>query len=289
MIWYAVVTVFVLYIGLALLLYLFQGRFIYFPTRPLGTTPEAIRLAYEEVTFSTADGLELHGWFVPGAQPRPVLLFFHGNAGNISHRLESLRLFHELELSTLIFDYRGYGKSDGTPSEYGTYRDAAAAWRFLHEHRGVAAEDIVLFGRSLGGAVATWLATHVTPGGLIVESTFTSIPDLGAQIYPFLPVRWLARIRYNNRKRIPQVDCPVLIIHSQDDELIPIAHGRALFKSAREPKRLLLLRGGHNDGFLVSVDRYLEGIADFVTAQYGHAAGRSSPSALLLDELGAPY
>lgn len=289
MIWYGVVTVFVLYLGFALLLYLFQARFIYFPTRTLVSTPQAVKLAYEEVTFSTADGLELHGWFVPGAQMRPVLLFFHGNAGNISHRLESLLLFHELELSILIFDYRGYGKSDGAPSEYGTYRDAEAAWRFLREVRGVAAEDILLFGRSLGGAVATWLATQVTPGGLIIESSFTSIPDLAARIYPFLPVRWLARIRYNNKERITRVQCPVLVIHSQDDELIPIAHGRALFESAQEPKRLLVIRGGHNEGFLVSVDRYLRGIADFVNDQYGPAAGPLATSALLPTGLDAPY
>jgi len=192
------------------------------------------------------------------------LLFLHGNAGNISHRLDSLRLFNSLGLNVLIFDYSGYGKSGGTASEQQTYADARVAWNYLTRTRGVAAGKIVIFGRSLGAGVATWLATQETPAGLILESAFTSVPALAQKFYPIFPVRWLARIRYDNAARLPTVDCPVLIAHSRDDELIPIGHGRELFGLAREPKTFLPMVGGHNDGFFVSGPSYRAGILQFI-------------------------
>lgn len=259
----------ILYGAVCLLLYLFQSRLIYFPDRYLAATPQAVGLPYENIGFQTSDGVDLHGWFIPSERPAsPVLLFFHGNAGNISHRLESLLIFHRLGLSTLIFDYRGYGKSEGTPSEDGTYLDAETAWGYLTQTRGVEAENVVLFGRSLGGAVAAWLATRLVPGALIVESTFTSVPDLAAKIYPVLPVRLLARFRYDAKQYIARIRCPVLIVHSHDDEIIPSSHGRALFHAAPEPKGFLQIRGGHNEGFLASGEDYVRGIGDFLTRIY---------------------
>lgn len=246
----------VLYGGLVLLAYLLQDWFTYLPLRSITATPGERGLAYESVRFQSEDGLALTGWFVPGQPERAVVLFFHGNAGNISHRLDTLEILHELGLSVFIIDYRGYGESEGRPTERGTYRDAEAAWRYLVEERQIPPERIIIFGRSLGGAIATWLAYHHTPQALILESTFTSGVDIGAEIYPFLPVRWLIRERYNTRARLPQVECPVLIIHSSGDNVIPYHHGRELFALAPEPKQFLEISGGHNDGFLLAGSRY---------------------------------
>ena len=246
------------------LAYVFQPHLVYFPARELVADPSAIGIRYEDVSLLTEDGLRLHGWFVPARKPRAVLLFLHGNAGNISHRLDSLRIFHDLEVDVLIFDYRGYGRSEGRPSEEGTYRDAVAAWRYLVEKRGVAPERIVLFGRSIGAAIAAALAVDRQPGALILESGFTSIPDLAAELYPWLPARRLARVRYDTRSRLPRVTAPVLIVHSRDDEIIAFTHAQALYAAAREPKSMLELRGTHNSGFLESGLSYVEGLGAFL-------------------------
>jgi fermentation-respiration switch protein FrsA (DUF1100 family) len=254
---------------LALLLFVFVGQsgMLYLPdlpSRELTTTPRAIGLAYEDVRLRTDDGVQLHGWFIPAAQPRGTLLFFHGNAGNISHRLDSIRIFNELRLSVFIFDYRGYGQSEGSPSEVGTQRDAVAVWRYLTEERGVAPQQIVLFGRSLGAAVAAWLATQREPGALILESAFTSVPDVAAEYYWWLPVRLLARFEYATRDYVRAVRCPVLVVHSPDDEIIAFKHGEAIFAAAPEPKELLRLRGSHNEGFLLSGAIYTGGLDAFL-------------------------
>ena len=260
------ISVAVVYVGLAALLYLFQSRLIYFPMREIAATPKAVGLAYEGVRFTAEDGTVLDGWFIPAGTPRATLLFFHGNAGNISHRLDSLVIFHRLGLSTFIFDYRGYGRSEGRPTEEGTYQDAMAAWRYLTEERGVSPEKIVLFGRSLGGSVAAWLAARHTPGALIVESTFTSVPDFASEMYPWLPARWLTRFRYDAVKHLSSITCPVLVVHSRDDEIIPVGHGRRLYEAAREPRQFLEIRGGHNGGFLQSGKEYIDGLERFLAA-----------------------
>src|SRR3989304_3884004 len=260
------------YVALVFILFFFQSHLLYLPnvpSRDVIVTPDGRGLAYESVTIATGDGVTLDGWFVPARQARGVLLFFHGNAGNISHRLDSLKIFNELGLATLIFDYRGYGRSEGEPSEEGTYRDAEAAWRFGTEGRHIPPREVVLFGRSLGAAIAAHLATRHTPGALIIESAFTSVPDLAAELYPFLPARWLARFRYPTAADLRSVSCPVLIVHSRDDEIIPFAHAQRLFAAAREPRRLLEIRGGHNDGFLVSRPTYVEGLDAFLKVSLG--------------------
>lgn len=264
--WISIAVFCLFYAGLALLLYAVQGYLLYLPTRALAGTPHDIGLAYEDVTLVTDDGYRLHGWYVPAEDRQPTILFFHGNAGNLSHRLDTLRLFHQLGLNTLIFDYRGYGRSEGAPSEPGTHLDALAAWRYLVESRGVPGNKIVLFGRSLGAAVATGLAARHMPAGLILESAFTSVPDLAAQLYPFMPVRLLTRYHYDNHALMATISCPVLVIHSRADEIIPFSHGLALFAAAPEPKRLLVIQGRHNDGFLISAEQYLKGISSFIDA-----------------------
>ena len=267
-IWSFLLFVLGVYLALGLLLFLTQSRLLYYPNLPsraVVATPARIGLAYEEVALAAEDGVRLHGWFLPAEErARGVLLFFHGNAGNISHRLDSLKIFHDLGLSVLIFDYRGYGQSEGKVSEAGTYRDAEAAWRHLTEARRVPEDKIVLFGRSLGAAVAAHLATRQSPKALIMESSFTSVPDLAAKYYRIFPVHWLARFRYDARADLGAIACPVLIVHSRDDEIIPASHGRALFEAAQEPKAFLELSGGHNDGFLVSGRTYTDGLDAFL-------------------------
>lgn len=265
MLWSIIGVIITSYVGLTLLLFLFQARFLYFPTAYLVATPADRGLAYETVWLETADGVRISGWFVPAEPARGVVLFFHGNAGNISHRLESIAFFHRLGLSVLIIDYRGYGQSEGRPGEQGTYLDAEAAWRYLVEERRIAPHQIIFFGRSLGGAVAAALAQTHPPPALILESTFTSVPDMAAQLYPFLPARRLARIHYNTLERLPTLNVPVLIVHSPDDEVIPYDHGRRLFAAARAPKEFLELRGGHNEGFIISAERYEAGLNGFIT------------------------
>lgn len=266
--WTTIAALCLLYVGMASLLYAFQKHLLYFPTHELTTSPRAVGLFYEDVTLQTEDGYRLHGWYLPAKGGQPTVLFFHGNAGNISHRLQTLSVLHRLGLNVLIIDYRGYGRSEGSPSEAGTYLDAQAAWRYLVDGRGIARSQIVIFGRSLGAGVATWLANHYTPGALILESAFTSIPDLAAKLYPFLPARLLARFQYDNHGLIGSIRCPVLVIHSRADEIIPFAHGLALYEAAREPKRFLAIQGSHNDGFLISADQYLTGISGFLDAVY---------------------
>jgi hypothetical protein len=254
------------YVLLVIFVYLAQAGMLYLPNLPardLDATPEAVGLAFEDVTLETSDGVRVHGWFVPGESDR-VLLFFHGNAGNISHRLYSIREWHDLGLSVFIIDYRGYGRSEGNPTEQGLYRDGAAAWQYLAGERRIAPENIIVFGRSLGGSVAAWLAARQAPAALIVESSFTSVPDIGQEAYPWLPVRWLSRFKHATRDHVRQVTSPVLVVHSRDDEIIPFHHGEAIFAAASEPKTFLEIRGGHNDAHAVSAALYRDSLRDFL-------------------------
>jgi fermentation-respiration switch protein FrsA (DUF1100 family) len=195
---------------------------------------------------------------------RGLVLFFHGNAGNISHRLDYLRMFHDLGLTTLIVDYRGYGRSSGTPSEEGTYRDAETAWRHATQVLGNPASRIVVFGESLGGGVAAQLAAENRPGALVLASTFTSVPEMGAELYPLLLVRLLARIRYDSLARLEQISCPLLVIHSRDDGIIPFTHGQRLLAAARQPKQFLEIRGSHNEGFVFARNEWIRQLDGFL-------------------------
>ena len=197
------------------------------------------------------------------------MLLFHGNAGNISHRIDYAKMFYGLGYSTLLVDYRGYGESTGEPSEAGTYRDATASWLWLTAARGIKASDIVIFGESLGGGVATWLAAQHVPRALILASTFTSIPDLGVEVYPWIPVRRLSRIHYDNLANVERIRVPVLIAHSPNDEIIPYAHGRRLHAAAHEPKAFLELSGGHNEGFVFAQKEWVKAVQVFLERYTG--------------------
>lgn len=270
MLWTILVWIALGYGLIVTLLAVFQSRLVYFPDmeRELAATPQSVGLDYEPVDLRTEDGETLHGWWLPppgsGRPSRGTVLFFHGNAGNISHRLDYLRMFHRLGYATLAIDYRGYGRSTGSPSEKGTYRDALAAWRWLGQARKVKPQDIVIAGESLGGGVASWLAAQHTPRALLLLSTFTSVPDLGAQIYPLLPVRLIARIGYDNVANLRQIRAPVLIAHSPHDEIVPFRHGQALFEAAGEPKTFLELSGGHNQGFVHAREDWVRSVAAFL-------------------------
>jgi len=264
------------YVLLGLMLYLFQGSMVFLanlPGRALDATPADLGLNFEDAHIDTPDGERLHGWYVPAAPreesgPRGVLLFFHGNAGNISHRLESIALFNRLGLDVLIVDYRGYGRSTGRPSETGTYRDARAAWDHLVGHRGIAPGRIVVFGRSLGGAVGAWLASQLpqdaAPAAVILESSFTSGADMARRLYPVYPARLLTRLEYPVRDYVARLPCPLLVVHSRDDEIVPFDMGRALYEAAPGPKTFLELRGDHNSGFWISRDTYVAGLEAFM-------------------------
>jgi fermentation-respiration switch protein FrsA (DUF1100 family) len=266
------------YAGIVALVYFQQDRLLYLPGmgRELAGTPERYGLPFEDVAIRTEDGETLHAWWIPANNARGAVILFHGNAGNISYRLDYARMFDRLGYSTLLVEYRGYGRSTGSPSEQGTYLDAAASWRWLSETKGIARSDIALFGESLGGAVAAWLAERERPRALVLASTFTSVPDLAAEIYPFLPVRLLSRFEYNTLAALARIEAPVLVAHSPSDDIIPFSHGKRLFAAAREPKAFLELSGGHNDGFVFMRPEWANALGAFLDQPAGGNSKRET-------------
>jgi len=247
-----------------LLLFFMQSKLLYRPVRDVTLSPAERNLDFEEVAFPSGDGVALTGWYVPAPQAQWTVLFCHGNGGSMMHRLDSLSLFFDLGLNCLVFDYRGYGHSAGKPSEAGTYLDARAAYEWLIREKRVPPEQIILFGRSLGGSIAAHLAGRVRARALIVESAFTSYPDIAARFYPYLPVRPFARFRYDTLACVREVRCPVLVMHSKDDDFVPFEFGTRIFDAAREPKQFVEIVGNHNDGFLVSGDIYRDAWANWL-------------------------
>ena len=276
----------ILLVLLAYSLSTLERRALYFPDRRIAATPAAYRLSYENVFLQTNDGQKLHGWFIPQKNKgtAPTILFFHGNAGNISHRLDKALDFHNRGFQVLLFDYRGYGESEGKPSEKGTYLDGEAAYRFLADIQKIPARKIILYGESLGSAVAVELARQhpavpasapagTAPdleeqgpgaGAIILESPFTSTVAMGKLVYPWLPVRWLVKYRYDNLSKISELRLPILILHSPDDEIVPFRMGQRLYAAAASPKRLVELTGGHNDGYYATGKSFLDSIQTFL-------------------------
>lgn len=257
-----------LYGGLCLLVYALQAHLLFVrgggvPRR----TPAAIGIPFEEVWLETSDGVRLHSWWLhPAAAAgggRPAIVLCHGNAGTIENRLEVARVFHEMGLSVLLFDYRGYGLSDGSPGEEGTYLDAEAAFDAVRA-RGVAAERIVVYGESLGGAVAVELCRRRPAAALITEATFTSVPAMASKTYPWLPVRWLCRYRYDSLSKVAHLALPKLLLHSPEDHLVPFAHAEQLAAVASEPRELIRTEGGHNDGGFLRRREWITQVAAFV-------------------------
>lgn len=261
-------TSYIIFVLLSLLLlnavmYLRQPSMIFFPTTELVATPSDWGMEYSDVRLVTEDGVALHSWYIPREGAQRTLLFLHGNGGNISHRGDSVPIFHRLGFNVLIIDYRGYGQSEGQPSEAGLYQDAAAAWRYLTETRGVASKDVVIFGRSLGGGVAAQLASQVDAGALILESTLSSARDFAKTAFPWLSHVLYVRYDFDSVARVQQINYPVLVLHSPDDEIMPFQLGEKVYAAAREPKQFVALRGDHNSGFLMSQPEYEEALGAF--------------------------
>lgn len=262
-VWRCARLVLIAYLFVVLLLMFFEESLIFFPTRfPEGDwTPPG--LAFQDAEFKAADGTRLHGWYVEHEAPCAVILFCHGNGANITNRAGVLQILHDrVGASVLIFDYRGYGRSDGKPDEPGVLADARAARAWLAQREGIAETEVVLLGRSLGGAVAVDLAAADGARGLIVESTFSSIPDMAADIYPWLPVRWLVRTRLEVAGKIGDYHGPLLQSHGEDDTIVPCEQGRRVFAAANEPKEFIPLPGhGHNEPLPLS---YYDKLAEFL-------------------------
>lgn len=256
------------YVMVAAWLYFNQKKMLYYPRADHVGTPGEIGLPHEDVTLINRLGTRLHAWWLPREDDRFTVLFSHGNAGNVSHRLDTLRIFHELGLSVLIYDYSGYGKSEGEPSEEATAADARAAWDWLVKEQGIRPGRIVLFGRSLGGAVTAQLAAELAQedgaAGMIMESTFSSVPDMGAVLYPWLPVRSLARYRYDSVKALEGVAFPALFAHSREDEIVAYELGARLYESYGGPKYFLEMKGSHNSGYLTMGEAYAKGLERFL-------------------------
>jgi hypothetical protein len=267
--WTILAAAVLIYAGILILLRLYESRLIYFPgpERTLVPPPPSLGLPVQRVEIPTEDGVTLVAWIIP-AEPASSLwlLICHGNAGNLSEfdRPVHYAGLRQLGLNLLAFDYRGYGESGGAPSEAGLYRDADAAYHYLTKERGVSPDRIIVFGHSLGSAVAIDLASRVPAAGLIVEGAFTSATDRGQELYPYIPVRWIAASRFSSLEKIERVRVPQLFLHATEDEVIPLAHGRRLYQAAPSPKSFVELRGGHGDAFDVDSARYFGSIAKFL-------------------------
>ena len=255
------------YVGVLGTLVLFEKRFVYVPQATLDLTPKELGMSFEDVWLTADDGVRIHGWWLPSpSSARQTLLYCHGNAGNVSHRLDRvLYLQARLGFNVLLFDYRGYGLSAGSPDEEGTYRDARAAYRHLRDVRGAAAENLVLFGESLGCAVALQLASEVSSKALVLEAPFTSIRDMVRALFPVLPLAPFVRTRYDNLAKIQRITVPLLIVHGERDGTVPFEQGRRLFEAAPEPKRFFSVpTAGHNDVYLVGGGAYWKTWREFL-------------------------
>lgn len=251
-------------ITFSMLMYFQQPGMIFYPVKGISSTPEDWGMIYQDVFLDTPDDIKLHGWYIPSPSAVKTVLFFHGNAGNISHRAESIKIFHKAGVNVFILDYRGYGRSEGKPTENGLYIDADTAWRYLVELKKVEPENIIIFGRSLGGAIAIKLASSVTAGKLIVESTFSSSKDMARAMFPLLSYILFIRFDFDNVETIKKVRYPVMVLHSPGDEIIPFTQGEKVFKAANDPKTFYSLSGDHNNGFYLSQPAYERVIGQFI-------------------------
>jgi alpha-beta hydrolase superfamily lysophospholipase len=244
----------------------FEHSQVYHPDRLLIANGGELGRPFENLLLKTSDGIGIHAWFFSADQSSPrkglVLLVCHGNAGNISHRLSLARALLQTGVNVFLFDYRGFGQSEGTPTEEGTYLDAQAAHHWLTQ-QGYSPTNIILFGESLGGGIASELAVREKIGGLILQSTFSCIPDVGAELFPWLPVRWMASIHYNTCEKLPRITVPVLVMHSRMDALIRFRHAEKNFARANEPKLMWELQGDHNES-VVDEQHFVAGVEKFL-------------------------
>jgi fermentation-respiration switch protein FrsA (DUF1100 family) len=244
-----------------------ENRMIFQPAASLEKSPADVGLEFEEIFFSTRDNVRLHGWFVPHRDAKSTLVWFHGNAGNISHRVDNLKLLHErVKVNVFIFDYRGYGRSEGRPSEEGTYLDGEAALEAIAKKIGDdSRQKMILFGRSLGAAIAAEMATRVASQALILESPFISIPEMARVIFPFIPIAPFLRTQYDVRQKIKKIKVPLLVLHGDRDEIVPFEHGKIVFDAAPEPKTFFTIAGAaHNDTYVIGGEIYFRQLKQFI-------------------------
>lgn len=272
MLW-VVLSLLAIYGLVCLAILLLQEKLIFYPGAAPELTPASSGLEYRDVSIVTRDGTSIHAWFVPAqarvnTQRARAVLMCHGNAGNVESRLVAAKFFARAGFAVLLFDYRGYGKSQGRPSEEGTYLDAEAAHEHLIRVEGFAAERVLVHGESLGGAVAIELARRRMVAGLVLENTFTSLPDIGQKLYPWVPVRWLARLQFDSAAKIGSLERPVLVVHTSEDEVVPFAHGRALYEAARGPKSFLATDGPHNGGGFLRRKQWRDEVVGFAETAF---------------------
>lgn len=241
-----------------------EQKSLYHPEKEIPQAPKNLGLTYEDVDFKTDDGNLLHGWFVPSKEAKATVLYCHGNAGNIYHRLHKVKFFHEMGVNFFIFDYRGYGKSTGKPSEKGLYKDAQTAYDYIVSRSDVDKNKIVVYGKSLGGPVAADLCVHRQASALILEGSFASVALRAQQLYPFLPMKFLITQKYDTIAKVKNLHIPKLIVHGRQDEVISFRHGETLFKVAAEPKQFLAFEGGHNDDVYVASEAYKQELDKFL-------------------------
>lgn len=241
-----------------------KSVWLYHPTDGAFELPASLGIRYDNVTFITSDGITLNGRYVYGNSKKATVLYCHGNGGNISWLIESYRMFNEMGFNLFAFDYRGYGLSGGEPSVEGTYEDVEAAWKYLTEERKTDPLMIVIWGRSMGGPIAAHCAAIHNAGAFVAESTFTSLRDEVSAFGSILPYIIWPGEGYDTIGNIRNVKCPVLVIHSPDDETVPFSMGRALYDAANEPKQFLEIKGSHNNGFFMTRDVYMNGVSSFV-------------------------
>jgi len=245
-------TIFGIYIVLMGLMYLFQNKLLFMPSSGMVQTPESLGIEAEDFWVEADDGVRVHGWYFPNENAEFVIVLSHGNAGNISYRIEIARTLLNTGAAVLMYDYRGYGKSEGSPSESGLYRDIEAVTEGLIDKKGYKEERIIMYGRSLGGAVAAYAATQYSLGGLVLDSAFRNLRDMVRDVYPFVPAG-LAKYEFPTEEYIQiQRNYPVMIMHSPNDEIVGFHHGEHLYHLLDEPKRFVELRGSHNDNFFLS-------------------------------------
>ena len=245
----------------------FEKAMVFAPSRDMYAHPGTVGLVYETLNLKTSDGVILRAWWIPGAtEDAPVMLCLHGNGGNLSHRTDKMRLFHDAGAAQLWLDWRGYGESGGSPDEPGLYRDALAAWAWLNAVKAVPAARLVLYGESLGNGPAIELASRVPAAGLIVDSAFTSIPDMSRLVLPWFPVK-LGKLRFDNIARLQRITIPTLFLHSPNDDIIPYAMARRNFAASGSAKKIFVdLKGSHNEGFLETGPAYPSAIRDFLAS-----------------------
>ncbi len=261
-----IAVIVIIYLVSAVYKFFTQSYYVFRPKKEITATPFDIKLYFEEIIFKSSDGINLSGWFIPSRSQKGVILFLHGKGGNISTRLTLIDYFNrKMGLSVFIIDYRGYGKSEGKPTEEGTYMDARAAWEYLTTSKKIKPGDIIIYGRSLGGSIAAWLAKEIKAELLILDSTFTSIKDIAAEMYPYLPVKRFFKFDYPTASYLKDVICPVLIIHSGEDDFIPFSHAVKLYNAANEPRQFLKTTGAHNNTYVKSEQIYIEGIKAFIS------------------------